>query len=70
MACITVFAPITTMATTHFERVISYGAADRRTSEQTFGTSRERSLRMNWVVVTGENGSRHLHAQWLPADDS
>jgi hypothetical protein len=70
MACITVFAPITTMATTHFERVISYEAADQRSSEQAFGMSRGRSLRMNWVVVTGEHGSRRLCTQWLPADDS
>jgi hypothetical protein len=70
MACITVFAPTMTMATTQFERVISHEAADRRTSGQTFELSRERSLRMNWVVVTGENGSRLLRAQWLPADES
>jgi hypothetical protein len=61
MACITIFAPPMAMATTQLEH---------RTAREVFTpTHFERNLeqrhpRMNWVVVTGNNGSRHLRMRW------
>ena len=65
MACMTIFAPAMAMATTQLARVIRYEAPDAWFSEQ---SADRRSLRMNWVVVTDDNGGRRLRAQWLPAD--
>jgi hypothetical protein len=65
MACMTVCAPAMAMATTQLARVVRYEAADAWYSEPSMD---RRSLRLNWVVVTGNNGGRQLRAQWLPAD--
>lgn len=50
-----------TMATTQLARVISYEVSAPRKERNT----ERQPLRMNWVVVTGENGSRVLRMQWM-----
>jgi hypothetical protein len=60
MACITFATPLT-MATTQLARVISYEVSNPRQEQN----SERQPLRMNWVVVTGSNGSRALRMQWL-----
>lgn len=64
MACMTVFAPTMAMATTQLARVVRY---EEFASWQMKGDSERASLRMNWVVVTDENGNRKLSIQWAPA---
>jgi len=61
MACITFFALPVAMATTRFPRVIRYEVSLPLQSEQNI---EQQPLRMNWVVVTGKNGSRRLRMQW------
>jgi len=66
MACITWLATPLVMTTTQLTRVIRYevsapSVADRNTEPQ--------PLRMNWVVVTGKNGSRGLRMQWVAVED-
>ena len=63
MACMTVFAPMA-MATTQLAHVVRY---EDSTSWQTEWSSESAPLRMNWVVVTDENGNRKLSMQWAPA---
>lgn len=61
MACITMLAPPMAMATTQLKH---------RTAHEVFApihfhpNLEQRSPRMNWVVVTDNNGSRHLRMQW------
>ncbi|HZW79129.1 MAG TPA: hypothetical protein VFF50_01545 [Candidatus Deferrimicrobiaceae bacterium] len=50
-------APPVAMATTTLERVIRYYVSAPWQLEQ---NTRSKSLRMNWVVVTGKNGNRRL----------
>lgn len=61
MACMTLLARPMTMATTQLARVISYEVSAPRKERNT----ERQPLRMNWVVVTGENGSRVLRMQWM-----
>jgi hypothetical protein len=66
MACMTLFAPPMTMATTKLARVIyCEDAADWK-----FESSVERNpISMSWVVVTDNDGSRSLQMQWKPSAD-
>ena len=66
MACITLLPQPMAMATTQLTRVIRYENSAPWRSE----LNPERSLRMNWVVVTDSNGSRGLRMQWLAGDRS
>ena len=63
MSCMTLFAQ--PMATTQFVRAIQ--------PEDTFSwlesKAEQKPLRMNWVVVTDENGKRQLRMHWV-ADES
>jgi hypothetical protein len=61
MACMTMFAPTMAMATTQLTRAIGYEETWRMEVN-----SERSSLRMNWVVVTDENGNRKLTMQWAP----
>jgi hypothetical protein len=60
MACMTLLAQPMAMATTQLTRTIGYEVSalwqERNTERQ--------PLRMNWVVVTGNNGNRMLRMQW------
>jgi hypothetical protein len=53
------------MATTQLARVIR---CDVSAPWQEQNTERQ-PLRMNWVVVTGKNGSRALRMQWVADKD-
>lgn len=64
MACITLISPVA-MATTQLERAIRYEAS---ASGQVQSTEWQ-PLRMNWVVVTGKDGSRKVSMQWAPVED-
>jgi hypothetical protein len=66
MACITLMAPTVAMATTPLTRVIGYQLS---APQQQPNTERQ-PLRMNWVVVTGSNGSRVLRMQWVADGNS
>jgi hypothetical protein len=61
MSCMTLTASEITMATTQFTRTACHEACWR--VEEQFHTRRQ-PLRMNWVVVTDENGSRRLQIDW------
>jgi hypothetical protein len=65
MACITFALPVA-MATTQFAPVIRYEISAPWHSEQ---PTERQPLRMNWVVVTGKNGSRKLRMQWVAVED-
>jgi hypothetical protein len=65
MACITLLAQPMAMATTQLARVIR---CDVSAPWQEQNTERQ-PLRMNWVVVTGKNGSRALRMQWVADKD-
>jgi hypothetical protein len=66
MACMTSLAQPMAMATTQLAREISYEVSAPQ-HEQPTG---RQLLRMNWVVVTGKNGSRVLRMQWAADRDS
>jgi hypothetical protein len=66
MACITILAPPLAMATTQLTRETVREVSAPAHFEP---NSERQPLRMNWVVVTGKNGTRHLRAQWT-ADQS
>jgi hypothetical protein len=66
MACITLMAPTVAMATTPFTRVIGYQLSAPQQQPKT----ERQPLRMNWVVVTGSNGSRVLRMQWVADGNS
>lgn len=53
------------MATTRLTRIIGYELSAPR---QELNTERQ-PLRMNWVVVTGRNGTRVLRMQWAADGD-
>jgi len=61
MACMTLFAQPMAMETTQLAPVIPYEVS-APWQEQ---SSERQPLRMNWVVVTGKDGSRSLRAQWV-----
>jgi hypothetical protein len=61
----TLLAQPVAMATTQFARVIGYEVS-APWQEQNTG---RQPLRMNWVVVTGKNGSRVLRMQWAADGD-
>ena len=65
MACMTLLAQPMAMATTQLARVIRYEVPVRQQEPNT----ERKPLRMNWVVVTGKNGSRELRMQWIEAED-
>jgi hypothetical protein len=66
MACITMLAPHTAMATTQLTRETARKVFVPIHFEQT----RKRTIpRMNWVVVTGDDDSRRLRMNWT-ADGS
>jgi len=65
MACMTLLAPPVAMATTRLTRIIGYELSAPR---QELNTERQ-PLRMNWVVVTGRNGTRVLRMQWAADGD-
>jgi hypothetical protein len=61
MACITMFAPPMAMATTQ----LKHQAAREVFTLIRFDRNLEpRHPRVNWVVVTDNNGSRHLRMRW------
>jgi hypothetical protein len=60
MACITIPAPPMAMATTQLMRETACELLAQVRSESNI---ERQSLRLNWVVVTGNNGSS-LRAQW------
>jgi hypothetical protein len=65
MACITLLAQPMAMATTQLARVIRYEVSAPWQEQNT----ERQPLRMNWVVVTGKNGSRALRMQWVADKD-
>jgi hypothetical protein len=65
MACIALLAPTISMATTQLTHTI----CSEVSTPWHLQNSGRQSLRMNWVVVTGKNGNRELHMQWLAAED-
>ena len=66
MACITMLAPPVTMATTQLRQ----GIVREVFAPIHFERNREQhSPRMNWVVVTDNDGSRRLRMNWT-ADGS
>jgi hypothetical protein len=64
MACITFATPVA-MATTQVARAIRYEVS----APLQFVLPERQPLRMNWVVVTGNHGSRTLRMQWIAAED-
>ena len=58
MCSITLIAIDTTMATTEVTRNADHGILMPWLPQQ------ENNLRMNWVVVTANNGRLMLHPQW------
>jgi len=61
MACITIFAQPTAMATTQVVRRICF---ENSPTELTERIVERPQLSMNWVVVTDENGKRQLRMKW------
>jgi hypothetical protein len=61
MSCITLSAHNTTMATTQVTRAASRSFCWPRLEEQ---KAERTPVRMNWVVVTDENGNRQLRSVW------
>jgi hypothetical protein len=61
MACITMFASPMAMATTQLKHQIAREVFAPVSFERNL---EQRSSHMNWVVVTDNNGSRHLRMLW------
>ena len=61
MSCMTLIAPAITMATTQFMGTACY---ENRSALQERFSAQYPPLRMNWVVVTDENGNRRLQMGW------
>jgi hypothetical protein len=55
------------MATTQFTRAMWCESADLR---QFDCSTANRTLRMNWVVVTDRNGNRQLRMQWTSSEEN
>jgi len=66
MACMTLFAPPMTMATTKLARVVFFEEASNLHIESSV---EGKPVSMNWVVVTDSDGSRKLQMQWKPSAD-
>ena len=62
MSCMTLFAPMFTMATTQLAHTACQASSEPWLVEGT--AARKQSLSMSWVVVTGENGKRQLRMRW------
>lgn len=63
MCCITFVAQASPMATTQFMRAAGH---EGRSTRQ--GARMEvRPVRLNWVVVTGEDQKRQLQMNWKPS---
>ena len=65
MACITLVAQPMAMATTQLARAIRYEV----TVPQQHHNIERQPLRMNWVVVTGKDGTRRLSMHWTLVED-
>jgi len=63
MACIPFVAPLA-MTTTELTRAIRYEIA---WTGQSRSNVESNSLRLSWVVVTDNDGSRRLQMQWTPS---
>jgi hypothetical protein len=61
------FAPSPAMTTTELERA---PRSPRALFTGRPAAMRRNSLRLSWVVVTGQNGSRKLQMCWVPAAES
>jgi len=61
MSCMTLTAQDFTMMTTQFTRAVCY---ERCVPAGKPFVSQHQPLRMNWVVVTDENGNRRLQMGW------
>lgn len=61
MSCMVLAAPEITMATTLFMRAACYENCSPLVEQ--FPVQHQ-PLRMNWVVVTDENGNRRLQVDW------
>lgn len=66
MCCTTLVIHQATMATTQVTRRIWKEAVSVRQEEH---LSEGRPVRMNWVVVTDDRGSRQLQMRWRSAED-
>ena len=60
MSCVTMNA-LQPMATTQFMRA---AYCERCVSVEKYFTTQHLPLRMNWVVVTDDNGNRRLQIDW------
>lgn len=65
MACMAVFLTPIAMATTQLTRATHSETAVPWNPEECTIPAR---VRMSWVVVTDNDGSRRLRAKWLPVD--
>jgi len=61
MSCMTLIAHEATMATTQVTRAVTRQVCWPELVEQ---TAKQTLVRMNWVVVTDENGNRRLRIAW------
>lgn len=62
MSCMVLAAPQAAMATTQLVRATGFENVSSGDVECI--AKRKQPLRMNWVVVTGDNGKRHLRMRW------
>jgi hypothetical protein len=65
MTCMTLFVQPMAMATTQLACNIHHECAFSWRMEP---KAEYKSLRMSWVVVTGERGERHLRMQWVAVE--
>jgi hypothetical protein len=66
MNCTTLFLPPMAMATTQLARVSHHEDAS---SWMVAPKTDHSSLRMSWVVVTGEHGHRQLCMHWVTGEN-
>jgi len=67
VACMTIFAQPTAMATTQLARRICFQDSPAELIEQIVERPQ---LSMNWVVVTEENGKRQLRMRWTVGNNT
>jgi hypothetical protein len=67
LCCTTLMIHRVAMATTQVARTTCHEFSWERQEEQ---TAEFRPVRMNWVVVTDENGLRHLRIRWGRSEDN
>ena len=67
VACMSIFAQPTAMATTQLARRICFEDSPAKPIEQIVERPQ---LSMNWVVVTDENGKRQLRMRWTVGNDT